>query len=222
MKQHQGVWLPDHEEHLIGWMNGSGELVDGVGTYQIRKLRAALEHVKSWRMAVDVGAHVGFWSMHLAKRFKSLQAFEPIDEHRQCWLRNMAPLRSAGNNAILWSCALGAEKGTARFTIPPGSSGGTHISGHGGVDDIEVRTLDSFEFADVDFMKLDCEGAELAVLQGAAETLKRCRPCVIVEQKQHIMQRNFGVTGKPAVDFLESLGAVQRAEISGDYILTWP
>ena len=73
----------------------------------------------------------------------------------------------------------------------------------------------------LDFLKVDCEGYELQVLQGAERTLRLNNPCVIVEQKQHIMSRNYGTSGTPAVDFLLSLGAVVRKTISGDWILSW-
>lgn len=214
MKQHQGVWLPDHETHLVEWMNKSGELVNGKGSYQIKKLRAALGYVKNWRVAVDVGAHVGFFSMHLVKRFGVVHAFEPVNEHRACFDKNVS-------GASVYSVALGAAPGRVAMETPQGSSGGTHVSGSG---DIEMRTLDSYEFHFVDFLKIDVEGLELAVLQGAVETLKRCRPVVIVEQKSHTPggQKHLAAGGTPAVDFLVSLGAKQREVISGDHIMDWP
>lgn len=224
MKQHQGIWLPDHEKHLVEWMDKSGELVDGRGTYQIKKLRAALGYVKNWRVAVDVGAHVGFWSIHLCWRFNRVQAFEPMAEHRECWERNMdLPYNDWINGerqAQVHPYALGAAPGRVSLSVPPGSSGGTHVSGPG---EIEMRTLDSFEFQNVDFIKVDVEGFELAVLQGAVETLKRCRPVVIVEQKAHTPggQKHLAAGGKPAVDFLLTMGAKLRKEISGDFILTF-
>ena len=81
-------------------------------------------------------------------------------------------------------------------------------------------TLDSFDLQDVDFIKLDCEGYELFALRGAEETLKRCRPCVIVEQKPNRAQR-FGLPQTGAVDYLQSLGAKLRAKMAGDYILSF-
>lgn len=234
MFQHQRIWLPDGEKHMVEWMNKSGEIVDGRGTYQIKKLRAAMFHVKQFRSAIDIGAHVGFWSMHLARHFKVVHAFEPVQAHRDCWMKNLHPHLDAtdcdawdsvdngitiqNGNAILYPCALGAALGSVTMFTPPGSSGGTYIAGFG---DIQMHRLDDFDLVDVDFIKLDCEGYEFAALQGAQDTLERCRPCVIVEQKQHIMQQNFGTSGTPAVDFLTRLGAKVRQELSGDYILTW-
>lgn len=215
MKQHQGVWLPDHEKHMIEWMDKNGEMVEGRGTYQIKKLRAALGYVNNWRVAVDVGAHVGFWSMHLVKRFSAVIAFEPIAEHRTCFLSNVR-----GGVMVLNSCALGDMTGSVKLTVPEGSSGGTHISGGG---NIPMRTLDSFELVDVDFVKIDCEGYEDKVIEGARKTLLEWKPVVIVEQKDHIMKANFGTpAGKhPAVELLQQMGAQVQKVISGDYILTW-
>ncbi len=214
MFQHQCIWLPDGEKHLVAWMSRNGELVDGLGTYQVKKLRAALEFVRDWRTAVDIGAHVGLWTIQLAKKFMTVRAFEPVGEFAACWERNLA---GAGNCAI-HAYALGARHGWVGMRIPPGSSGGTHIVGPG---DIEMRTLDSFELEAVDFMKIDCEGYEHDVVEGAVQTLKRCRPCVIVEQKPHIMAANFGAKGTPAVEHLLRLGAKQRLVLSGDHILSW-
>jgi hypothetical protein len=84
-----------------------------------------------------------------------------------------------------------------------------------------MRTLDSLEFSGVDFLKIDCEGYEHHVIAGARETLLRCKPCVIVEQKPHKLGPNFGIKGTPAVDALKALGAEVRREISGDYIMAW-
>ena len=70
-------------------------------------------------------------------------------------------------------------------------------------------------------MKIDCEGYEHHVIAGARETLLRCKPCVIVEQKQHKMAENYGTKGEPAVDLLRELGAHARICISGDWICSW-
>lgn len=217
MFQHQNVWLPDGEKHFPEWMDKNGELVDGRGTYQIRKWRACLPHIKQFRVAVDVGAHVGLWSMQMVKHFRTVCAFEPVQQFRECYQANLD-----GHNVLLYHCALGAQSGRVAMKIPLLESGldtgGTHVVPG---DEVEMRTLDEFDFNEVDFLKVDCEGYELEVLKGAKDTLVRCRPCVIVEQKPHKLGPNFGIQGTPAVDFLRELGAVVRQEISGDFILSW-
>lgn len=212
MQKTGGVWLPAGEVHLVDWMRKRNQVVDGKLTYQYHKLEAALGWVTHWRTAVDVGAHCGLWSLHLAKRFEQLHAMEPVAAHRECWHANME-----GLGGRLYPCALGETEGSVSMESAPSSSGDTRVSGPG---DIPLRRLDSYELHDVDFIKLDCEGYELFALRGGEETLKRCRPCVIVEQKPGRGQR-FGLPETGAVAYLQSLGATFRKEIGGDFILSW-
>ena len=46
---------------------------------------------------------------------------------------------------------------------------------------VPLTTLDSFEFKRIDILKIDVEGMEPAVMDGAAQTLARCRPVILVE-----------------------------------------
>lgn len=213
---HQGIWLPDGETHLTKWMDKAGEIVDGKGTYQIKKLRAALARCRSFRTAVDVGAHCGMWSMQLAKRFNRVEAFEPVPEHRACFDRNLGVF--VDRTAFLHACALGDHEGLVRIDTAPTSSGDSKVGGDG---DIRLCTLDSFNLRDVDFIKLDCEGYEYFALKGGEETIKRDRPTIIVEQKPGRGQQ-FGLTETAAVDWLESLGYVRSEVMSGDYIMVYP
>jgi len=216
---HQGVYLPDGESHLTGWMDKAGELVDGKGTYQIKKLRAALAQVKQFRTAVDIGAHCGLWSMQLQKRFNYLHAFEPVAAHRECFMANVPNAEEdAMQNVTLHACALGAEEGKIRIRTEPTSSGDSRVDGDG---DIPMHTLDSFALQDVDFIKIDTEGYELFAIKGAEQTIKRCRPTMIVEQKGHGAQF-FGFRKEEAAELLESWGMKRVANLAGDIIMVWP
>lgn len=237
MFQHQGIWLPDGEKHFPKWMSENGEIVDGKGTYQIRKLRAALEHCRQFRMAVDVGAHVGLWSMQLVKRFGHVHAFEPVRTFRECFCENLRlpyaqrpdvdytkPIPDVLLYPVactLHTCALASEEGRCDMNYDPADSGGTHVSleGDGDAGEVELRTLDSFKLEDVDFLKIDCEGYEHHVIEGGRETIQRCKPTIIVEQKPHKLGPNFGIKGTPAVDLLKSWGYKVVRELSGDFIL---
>ncbi len=224
MKKYQGVWLPDGEVHLVDWMHKAGEIVDGKGTYQIKKYRMAIEWCKSFRTALDVGAHCGLWSMQMVKKFQSVHSFEPVLAHQACFRMNLRD--SAGGACELHECAIGEKPGFVSMKTAPTSSGDTMVSGHtmlshvAGEGSIPMKCIDDFEFEDVDFIKLDLEGYELFALRGAEETLKRWKPCVIVEQKPGHAQ-NFGLRETQAVDYLQSLGARLRKEYSGDFILSW-
>lgn len=208
-----GVFLPDGEKHLPEWMLRKNQRVDGRLTYQYHKLEAALSYVRDFRVAIDIGAHCGLWSMHLAKRFEMLHAFEPVARHRECFAANLV----GAKNVVVYPMALGEKAGSVRMETAPTSSGDTRVAGAG---DIPLELLDNFDFPNVDFVKLDCEGYELFALRGGEETLKRWRPCVIVEQKPGHGQA-YGLKETAAVDYLQSLGAKLRRELGGDFILSW-
>lgn len=216
--------MPDGEQHLPAWMShpkNRRDIVDGRQRYQGLKQDLAMKWCKQFRTAVDVGGHVGLWSFYLSRQFVSIHAFEPVAVHRECFAVNVtAP------NVTLHACALGEKAGSVSMKTAPTSSGDSFVSGHSmlaevaGPGDIPMKRLDEFDFQDVDFLKIDCEGYELFVLRGAEEMLKRCQPCVIVEQKPGHAQ-NFGLPETGAVSYLQSLGAVLRKEISGDFVLSW-
>ena len=60
----------------------------------------------------------------------------------------------------------------------------------------------------------------LRCCKGAVETLKRCKPAIIVEQKANNGSR-YGYDDRAALPFLEELGARIVAEKARDYVLVW-
>ena len=213
-----GWWLPDGETHLIEWMLVSKQKCDGgrLG-YQMHKLNRCMAEVPAGRrrVAVDVGAHVGLWSWPLAHRFERVYAFEPHPKHVECWLRNMQ-----GLEGVLYSVAVGETNRSVRIaTRTPGSSGDTGVDATG--LEVEMRTLDSYSLQEVDFIKVDTEGYEPFVIDGARETIARCRPaCIVVEQKPETGgAQRYGTTVTAAVELLETMGYRRAAVLQGDYIM---
>ena len=61
------IWIPDDED----WINwGAG--------YEQEQFDEVIPHISNRDVALDVGAHVGIWSMRLAQHFKRVIAFEPV------------------------------------------------------------------------------------------------------------------------------------------------
>jgi FkbM family methyltransferase len=202
MKQAHGWWWPDHELHMLGWMDAPKNKLplNGRPTYQGKKQVAALRHCKHHRTAIDVGAHIGLWSYNLAHSFAVVHAFEPVAEHRACFEKNM---QGVGQFVALHPWAVGKEAGSIAMWTEKGSSGNSQVRGSG---EIPLVTIDSMHFENVDFIKVDCE------------TIVRCKPTIIVEQKRDMASR-FDLPILGAVDFLKTLGYKVAEEISGDYIM---
>ncbi len=83
-----------------------------------------------------------------------------------------------------YEIALSDSEGRATLSMPEGgSSGRATIASVAGstIASVETRRLDSYEFANVGFMKVDVEGHEEAVLNGAIDMLKKWHPILFVE-----------------------------------------
>jgi FkbM family methyltransferase len=213
MFQFDAWWMPDGETHMTDLMAKTNVRVDGRLTYQYPKYERSVSQCVQGRVAVDVGAHVGLWSYWMAQRFERLYAFEPCDRHRECWALNVTQ-----PSAELYPYALGASACAVGLCVEVESSGNTRIAAG---DTVEMRTLDSFDLQSVDFIKVDCEGYEAFVLEGAQQTLERCRPVVIVEQK-HGTPKRYGRHGRAALTFLASLGATELWDWGGDFCFAFP
>ena len=131
-------------------------------------------HVKSWNVALDCGAYAGYWAYQMAQRFQYVYAFEPIKENRRCLERNVP------DNVTVLPAAVSDERKLVMMKLK-----GAH---YGEVDekgDIRVAawSIDSMGLMDVGFIKLDVEGQEPEALDGARETLEKCKPVVCIETK---------------------------------------
>jgi FkbM family methyltransferase len=213
MKQVRGFWLPENEQHLVPFLE-NGPMFAGGPTYQAHKWQKALTLFEGRSHFVDVGAHCGLWSRPLASLFATVTAFEPLQAHRDCFVKNVAL-----PHVTLYPYALGDACNLVSMHSVPDSTGDSSIQ-PGGECEVLMRPLDSFKLTDVDFIKIDCEGYEAFVVRGGEDTIRRDRPCIIVEQKRQHANK-YGEEPMAAVKLLQGWGAKVAFEIAGDYCLTW-
>lgn len=213
MKQIADIWVPDSDNHFHMYLNKNTGPT-GKGTYHYERFLKAMDYCKNFDAAVDVGAHIGIWSINMASVFNRVLAFEPVKENYECLKKNVP------SNVITEPFALGSGLiDELRIELFPDNSGKSHIAvNHGKF--IEVRPLDYYDL-NIDFLKIDVEGYELYVLQGAIDTLNRCKPLVVIEDGPPELSEKYGIESRAASKFLESLGAKQRMNIRHDYIFSW-
>jgi len=48
-----------------------------------------MKYVRKYRTAVDIGAHCGLWAVQMVEHFQHVISFEPVPEHRECYLKNV-------------------------------------------------------------------------------------------------------------------------------------
>ena len=139
-------------------------------------------------IAVDAGANKGVYLYHLCRNYRRVIGFEPLPVLAR-YLQDAAP-----SNAVVHAMALSNAEGAATLRLPKGYNELGSLEAHTAetwttTADVEthtvsLRTLDSFDLADVSLIKIDVEGHELAVLEGAKQTLQKWRPAVLVEVEE--------------------------------------
>ncbi|MEO6967162.1 MAG: FkbM family methyltransferase [Rhodanobacteraceae bacterium] len=164
--------------------------------------------VKRSDVALDVGANRGVYAYALANIATSVHCFEPLIE---C-CRYIQAYKS--DKIIVHSFALSDTSGLLRIYIPiiHGHAVLTRASldrpsGESVSRDIKVRTLDSFAFPRVDFIKIDVEGFEAAMLRGAHKTIETSHPKLLVEIDH---QRHTPESFVALHDWLASMGYISH------------
>lgn len=160
------------------------------------KLDAEMAYVanllKEKRRFLDIGANIGIYSFHFKKSFKSIDAFEPLTEisYRLKYFQN--PSLKVHN------CALSNKRGEFQIYIPylSGKALASLASLEKRDGDCEVRTvkvdkIDNYDFDDVDLIKIDVEGHEEYVIEGALNVIKTNMPILIVEIEQRHLNKQI-------------------------------
>ena len=136
-------------------------------------------------VGANIGAHTVPLARQLASRGHKVMAFEPQPAIFQMLCANLA--LNALTNVRAWPYACGAESGTVAFAEPdyrqPGNFGGVSMGPvrDGLVEAPCVRLDDIAQLEPVGLLKIDVEGFERAVLDGARSLIARNRPFVYLE-----------------------------------------
>jgi FkbM family methyltransferase len=140
------------------------------------------------RVAVQAGGNLGLFPKRLAMRFETVYTFEPAAD-----LFAIMGQNAPEPNILRYQAALGCRReliGVTRVRRDGKKDtheGCTHVSGPGNIPTLRI---DDFNLPVCDLLCLDVEGYDLYALQGAVETLRRCRPVVSVE-----VNKNLGFVG---------------------------
>jgi FkbM family methyltransferase len=162
---------------------------------------------------LDIGAHHGYYTL-LASRKAGPEgrviAFEPSPRER--WRLNLHLRLNGCRNVETEDCALGETDGTAQLHLVLGTDSGCNSLRMPAVTEqtelipVRIERLDRVlqerRIGQVDFIKLDVEGAELSVLKGATELLQRRPRPVIVAEVQDIRTKPWGYPAKEIVRYL--------------------
>lgn len=162
-------------------------------------------HIKEYRTAIDIGAHIGTTTLRYAKDFKKVCAFEPL------YHKELVANTNQLDNVEIYKFAVSDKKQKMQMKKNRTNSGMTMLISNETKDylkkradwfeniayDVECISLDECNIKDVDFIKIDTENYVYPILMGAINILKEYSPVLQIELTQNVELIDY---------FLSSLG----------------
>jgi FkbM family methyltransferase len=151
--------------------------------YQQRYRYYIFNNIPRKRTMIDIGANIGIFARPSAELFERVICFEPVFKNFEVLQKNLENY----DNVELHNLGLGDKDQIVTFELQTLKCGHTkqveefvpnpEFEKHTG----ELTTLDRFDFQSVDWIKIDVEGFENAVLEGSRDTIQRNRPWLLLE-----------------------------------------
>lgn len=198
------------------WIVGAGEHGYWLGSYELEKRKAFSKAVQPGDVVYDIGANVGYFSLLasvLTGEEGKVYAFEPL-QRNVYFIRRHLELNRLTNVEVIES-AVANQPGEAFFDTGASTAMG-HLAAAGEVK-VKVVTLDQLiaegRITPPQIIKVDVEGAESLVMQGARQLLMTYRPKIFLDthgREAHqatvdlLQQMGYAFTCLDGKDMIES------------------
>lgn len=161
------------------------------GTFERAEISWLTSQVSEGATVIDIGANVGLFSVPLAKAVGEngqVFAFEPVTSNVERLKRNLS--QNHLDNVTVFAIALGREDGFIDLHLAddPAFPSTDAVSGNRATGErlsVSLRRLDTVWHdagsPPIQVIKLDVEGAEVDVLEGARSLLETCEPLLMIE-----------------------------------------
>lgn len=191
-----GLAVLERDSHLSRWIEQSGYLAVDANAIKVAKrfLRLGFD-------VIDAGASLGDTTQAFLDAVGPTGRVIAVEANREAFLC----LQKNCPEALCVNDALGKEEGFGELNDEMDNRGCAWVKPTKRPTAIKITTIDSMHRERLDLLKLDVEGMELAVLQGAEETLARCKPVVMAELNHETLKRN-GITPQIVVDYMKERG----------------
>lgn len=191
-----------------------------LGQWEPKTWHALAQHVPAGGTFIDVGAHIGWYSLKAAKVVGPKGRVIAVEPNHATLVRLRDNIRASGAGAVITVAPVAcsdSETTLMFYAAPRANTGESSLSSQnasqrGAVADsyqVRARRLDDIVreagVTRVDAVKIDVEGAEFLVLKGASETLDRYRPVVSVELLEEQLN-SMGSSVEEVMAFMQSHG----------------
>lgn len=213
VKTRDGIWMVWDPEDMGSVPN----VLVNHGRYEPIESAYLLEAGSSAHVIFDVGANVGYYSLHWASRLAPggrIYAFEPVPSTFAWFSRNIA-LNQLDTVILPNNCGVGNATGVASIFVPDFMGSGAasmkdlHPDETSRSLDIRLTTLDEYfsisNLNRLDLIKADVEGAELLVVKGGLQTIAKYRPLIFLELLRK-WSKPFGYHPNDVIRLLADMG----------------
>lgn len=205
------MWFPDRDVNTTQGTQKAEHMVKH--GYYFDAIEEAMTYCTNYTVAIDGGANVGFWAQKMCEKFSAVHAFEIDPETFNCLQLNcpQALAHNAGlSNEVTFTTIADGWNGKSMGAHLKASVDNNQLEGRSKSSNrrnnvkIPTTTIDTLNLGSLGFVKLDVEGHEAQVLQGAEQTLLKYKPIVMIEYKP-LLNKRYG-KADPAL-ILEGMGA---------------
>ena len=203
------------------------------GQYQKTNWEFAQLLVDDWTRCLDVGTNNACNAIHYAKKFDHVECFEPTPLAQQLWTNTVRD--NQVKNVTLHTVGVGEKSYTTEIITHWKNGGHNHLThydknpradenrGHRVRVPVQVETLDSYGFQNVGFIKIDVEGYEKFVLEGAQLLIQQSRPTIQLEIVSN-QCRKFNYSAEAMIDWIRSwdytVVSKNRGNLYGEFTST--
>lgn len=147
------------------------------------------KYIKKTDVVLDCGAHIGYHALQMSKLCQTVHAFECNPRTYLLLKKNVQHV----NNVIINKCGLSDRLGKTTINYCADFNTGMCALNDNPMEkpqqvqslnkkvNVNLLTIDSLEIGRVNFMKIDVEGYERKVIDGAIKTIHRCKPIMVIE-----------------------------------------
>ena len=158
--------------------------------------------VKNGDVVVDVGANIGYYTVLLAKKTKKVYAFEP-DKTNYKILRKNIEINGL-KNVIAVNAAVGSSDGEINLSKSEENFGDHKLYGEGKKEKVKIVKLDDFVKEKVGLIKIDTQGWEPEVIDGAKKIIEKNKPIIFMEYSP-VSYRLAKLDGNKMMKFLKKI-----------------
>jgi FkbM family methyltransferase len=131
------------------------------------------EYVDNKDVCVQAGGNMGVYTKMYAQQFNHVYTFEPEPLNFFCLNQNVTE-----SNVYKYQSCIGKDRNLVNLKIKEANRGKNHVSKTGSIPTLQI---DDLGLTTCNLIHLDVEGFELFALLGSIQTIRKCKPVIVVE-----------------------------------------